>query len=76
MSNEQVTYIVAGVCGLVALSAYVSLLLIPAWTSYGRVWERVCAAFLSLYVLLAFVGIGAVSGLGIAWFWDRIQGGS
>jgi len=76
MSNEQVTYIVAGVCGLVALGAYVSLLLIPAWTSYGRVWERVCAAFLSLYVLLAFVGIGAVSGLGIAWFWDRIQGGS
>ena len=76
MSNEQVTYIVAGVCGLVALGAYVSLLLIPAWTSYGRVWERVCAAFLSLYVLLAFVGIGAVTGLGVAWFWDRIQGGS
>jgi hypothetical protein len=76
MSNEQVTYIVAGVCGLVALGAYVSLLLIPAWTSYGRIWERVCAAFLSIYVLLAFIGMGAVTGLGVAWFWDRIQGGS
>ena len=76
MSNEQVTYIVAGVCGLVALGAYVSLLLIPAWTSYGRIWERMCAAFLSIYVLLAVVGIGAVTGLGVAWFWDRIQGGS
>ena len=74
MSNSQVTYVVVGACGVFALAAYVALLLVPAWTSYTRVWERVGAAFLSLYVLLAFVGVGAVAGLGVAWFWDRIQG--
>ena len=73
MTNEQVTYLVAGACILVSLGAYVSLILVPAWTSYSRVWERVAAAFLSLYVLLAFIGVGAAGGLGIAWFWDRIS---
>ena len=74
MTNEQVTLVVAVGCGLIALGAYVSLVLVPAWTSYSRVWERMAAAFLSVYVLLAFAGIGAATGLGIAWFWDRITG--
>ena len=74
MSNEQVTYVVVGACAVLGLVAYVMLLLIPAWTSYSRVWERIGAAFLSLYVLLAFMGLGLVAGLGVAWFWDRIQG--
>jgi len=74
VTNEGVTYLVAGVCGLLALAAFVALVLIPAWTSYTRVWERVCAVFLSLYVLLALVGLGAAGGVGIAYFWDRIQG--
>ena len=73
MTNEQVTYLVAGACILISLGAYVSLILVPAWTSYSRTWERVAAAFLSLYVLLAFIGVGAAGGLGIAWFWDRIS---
>ena len=74
MSNVQVTYVVVGACAVLALAAYVALLLVPAWTSYTRIWERIGAAFLSLYVLLAFIGVGAVAGLGVAWFWDRIQG--
>jgi hypothetical protein len=73
VTNEQVTYLVAGACILISLGAYVSLILVPAWTSYSRTWERVAAAFLSLYVLLAFIGVGAAGGLGIAWFWDRIS---
>ena len=73
MTNEQVTYLVAGACILISLGAYVSLILVPAWTSYSRTWERVAAAFLSLYVLFAFIGVGAAGGLGIAWFWDRIS---
>jgi hypothetical protein len=75
MSNDQVTYVVAAACGLLALGAFVGLVLVPAVTSYSRWWERVCAGFLSLYVLVAFIGAGAVAGLGLAWFWDRIQGG-
>jgi hypothetical protein len=73
MSNDQVTYVVAAACGLLAVGAYVGLILVPAVTSYGKWWERACAAFLSLYVLLAFVGAGTVAGLGVAWFWDRLH---
>lgn len=73
MSNTQVTYLVAGACALISLGAYVTLIVVPAWSSYSRVWERVAATFLSLYVLLAFIGLGAVGGLGIAWFWDRLS---
>jgi hypothetical protein len=75
VTNAQVTYVVAAASGLIALGAYVTLVLVPAWTSYSRGWERVAAAFLSLYVLVAFIGVGAAGGLGIAWFWDRITGG-
>ena len=74
MSNEEITYLVAGGCGLLVLATYVVLVAVPAWQSYGRVWERVAATFLSLYVLLTFVGLGAAGGLGVAWFWDRITG--
>jgi len=74
VSNTQVTYVVVGACAVLALAAYVVLLLVPAWTSYSRIWERIGAAFLSLYVLFAFIGAGTAAGLGVAWFWDRIQG--
>jgi hypothetical protein len=71
MSNEEVTYLVAAVCGLLAVGAFAWLVVVPAWVSYSRVWERAAAAFLSLYVLIALVGAGVAGGLGIAWFWDR-----
>ena len=72
MTNTQVTYIVAVGCASVVFVAYVALVLVPAWMSYSRTWERVAAAFLSLYVLLAFMGLGAGAGAGIVWFWDRL----
>lgn len=74
MSNEAVTYLVAGSCGVFILAAYVGLILLPAVTAYSRLWERAAAAFLSLYVLVAFVGVGVAGGAAIVWFWDRIQG--
>jgi hypothetical protein len=73
MSNDQVTYVVAAGCALLALGAFLGLILVPAVTSYSKWWERFCAAFLSLYVLLAFIGAGTVAGLGVAWFWDRLN---
>jgi hypothetical protein len=30
--------------------------------------------FLTLYVAAAFVGLGVLGGLAVAWFWDRIEG--
>ena len=72
MSNQSVTYLVAACCGVFALAAYVAFILVPAWTAYSRVWERVAAAVLSLYVLAAFVGVGVAGGGAIVWFWDRL----
>ena len=74
MSPEALTALIAACAGVLVVSTFAWLVLIPAWASYSRVWERVAATFLSLYVLLTFVGIGVGAGLGIAWFWDRIQG--
>lgn len=72
MSNESITYLVAAICGVFGLAAYAGLILVPAWTAYTRLWERVAAAFLSLYVLLGFIGIGVLGGAAVVWFWDRI----
>jgi hypothetical protein len=75
MSNEEITYIVGGGCGLAVLVAFVMLVLRPALQSYSGFWPRLAAGFLSLYVLATFVGLGVVGGLAITWFWDRIEAG-
>jgi hypothetical protein len=71
---ETITYMIIAAAGAIALGAYVSLILVPAWTAYGRTWERVAAAFLTLFVLAAFAGVGLGSGLVIVYFWDDIIG--
>ena len=38
MTNEQTIYAVAIACGVLGLVAYVALILVPAWTSYSRIW--------------------------------------
>lgn len=72
MTNESITYLVAACAGVFALAAYAALVLVPAWTAYTRTWERLAAAFLSLYALVAFVALGVAGGLAVVWFWDRI----
>ncbi|MGK2878475.1 MAG: hypothetical protein ACSLFF_07865 [Solirubrobacterales bacterium] len=57
--------LIAGAVGAgIVLIAFVVLIAWPAWNSYGRNWERVSALFLSLYVLVAMLGLGSVIGLG------------
>jgi O-antigen ligase len=73
VSNESITYLVAACSGVFGLAAYVGLILIPAWNAYSRIWERAAAAFLSLYVLAAFVVLGVAGGATVVWFWDRIS---
>ena len=72
MSNESIIYLVAACSGVLGLAAYIGLILVPAWTAYSRVWERLAATFLSLYVLAAFVVLGVAGGAAIIWFWDRL----
>jgi hypothetical protein len=74
MSNESITYLVAAVCGVFGLAAYVGFILVPAWTSYSRWYERIGAAVLSLYVLAALMALGLGGGATVVWFWDRFQG--
>ena len=58
MSNESIIYLVAACSGVFGLGAYVGLIVVPAWTAYSRVWERLAATFLTLYVLAAFLVLG------------------
>ncbi len=58
-------YLLFGLAGLVSLVAFVGLILVPAVSSYGRLWEKAAAGFLSLFVLAALVVIGVVVGLAI-----------
>jgi hypothetical protein len=44
---------------LLGLIAYVVLIVVPAWTSYGRWWERFAATFLTLFILATLIGVGA-----------------
>jgi O-antigen ligase len=72
MTNEQIIYTVAIGSGVIGLLAYIAFILVPAWGSYSRIWQRVAASFLTLYVLAAFVIAGAAGGAAIVYFWDRI----
>jgi hypothetical protein len=72
MSNTAITYLVGACAGVFSIAAYAAWVLVPAWTAYSRTWERVAAAFLSLYVLLAFAAVGIGLGAAVIWFWDRL----
>jgi hypothetical protein len=72
MTSTQITYLVAAVCAIGAIGAFVALIAFPAWMAYSKTWERVAASFLSLFVLLALVLVGALGGAAIAYYWDSI----
>jgi exosortase/archaeosortase len=69
MSDTAVTYLIAACAGVFSLALFVGLILAPAWTSYSRVWERVAASVLSLYVLAVLVGVGVAAGLAVVYYW-------
>ncbi|MGI8729703.1 MAG: hypothetical protein ACR2LK_06870 [Solirubrobacteraceae bacterium] len=72
MTATETTYLVASICGICVLAAFVVLIAYPAWTSYSKTWERIAASFLSLFVLASLVLVGALGGAAIAYYWDRI----
>jgi len=71
-NDDQITYAVAGIAGLVSLVAWIVLILLPAWSSYWRLRERVLAAVMSIYILVAFVGMGACAGALFLYYYDRL----
>jgi hypothetical protein len=69
MSRTDVNDLVALCAGVFGLALYVGLILVPAWTSYSRLWERLAASILSLYVLAVLVGVGVAGALAAVYFW-------
>ena len=69
MSRTAINDLVAVCAGVFGLALYAGLILVPAWTSYTRLWERVAAGILSLYVLALLVGIGAGAALAVVYYW-------
>ena len=69
MSRTVINDLVAVCAGTFVLALYAGLILIPAWMSYSRLWERVAATVLSLYVLAVLVGAGVAGALAVVYFW-------
>jgi hypothetical protein len=69
MSRTAINELVAASAGVFSLALFAGLILIPAWSSYSRLWERVAATVLSLYVLAVLVGVGVVGALAAVYFW-------
>ena len=71
MSNETITYVVAAASAVIGLAVYIGLILVPAWQAYSRVWERLAATFLTLYVVAAFMLVGVLVGAAVVWTYAR-----
>ena len=55
---------------LIVLICYVVFIVAPAWASYGRVWERIAASFLTLFILGSLLMVGIVLGAAVVWTYD------
>jgi hypothetical protein len=74
LGEIQSEYLLFGGAGAISVVAFTILILVPAIGSYGRAWEKLTAAVLSLFVLAALVLLGIAAGVAIVYFWDDIGG--
>ncbi len=65
-------YLLFGGAGLICLITFVVLILSPALSAHGRVWEKTAAGFLALFVLAALIIGGVVIGLAIVYYYTDI----
>lgn len=65
-------YLLFGSAGLITLITFFSLILMPALSAYGRLWEKAAAGVLSLFVLAALLLVGVVCGLAIVYYYNDI----
>jgi hypothetical protein len=72
MSTEEKTLLIAGIAGAISIVAWAVLVLVPAWGSFSRLWERLVATILSVYILAAFALAGSLLGAAILWYYDEI----
>ena len=72
MSNTTIEYVVGASLGVIGLTAFCALVLIPAVTAFRRPMQRAAAVILSLYVLAALIGVGILIGALIVINWPRV----
>jgi hypothetical protein len=73
LENVGNQYVLFGIAALICLVAFVALILSPALSAYGRIWEKTVAGFLSVFVLAALILIGVVIGLTIVYHYPEIS---
>jgi hypothetical protein len=66
-STEIAIVLASGLAG----ACYIALILAPSWRCYGRLWEKIAASFLTLFILASLLGIGAAIGLAVVWTYDQ-----
>jgi hypothetical protein len=69
MSRAVINELVAAGAAVISLGLFTGLILVPVWSSYTRVWERLAATVLSLYVLAVLLGVGVLGALAAVYFW-------
>lgn len=72
MTNTEITYLIAGVAAVASLAAWIGLIVVPAWTSYSRLWERLVSLLASLYVLSALLVAGAGVAALVLFYYDEL----
>jgi hypothetical protein len=55
----------------VVVTCWLFLIAAPAWRCYGRVWEKLVACILTLFILGTMLGIGTGIGLAVVWTYDQ-----
>jgi hypothetical protein len=64
------TEIAIGLASGLVGACYIALILVPACRCYGRLWEKIAASFLTLFILATLLGVGAAIGLAVVWTYD------
>lgn len=72
LQKIQNEYLLFGIAGLITLVTFIGLILMPALSSFGRIWEKAAAGFLSIFVLAALVLVGVVIGLAVVYYYNDI----
>ena len=71
MTDLTTTEITIALAIGLTVACYAGLMVVPAWRCYGRLWEKLAASFLTLYILATMLGIGTIIGLAVVWSYDR-----
>jgi len=66
-------YVLYAAAAVICLAIFAVLILVPALSAYGRLWEKAAAGFLSLFVLAALVVGGVLVGLAIVYYYPDIS---